>query len=204
MFQKITGRVFQEPDNVYLIAGLGNPGLTYQNNRHNVGFMVVDEIARVLGESFTRVESRALITKTAYQGRRIILSKPRTYMNLSGQAVQGLVRFYKIPVENVLIIYDEADLPFETIRIRPDGSAAGQKGMKSIIEHLGTDKVPRMRIGIGRPPGKMSTPDYVLQDFSKDQLARLPLILEQASQAALHFVTNGIAATMNAYNRTET
>ncbi|TAK14256.1 MAG: aminoacyl-tRNA hydrolase [Anaerolineae bacterium] len=188
---------------MYLLVGLGNPGLTYQNNRHNVGFMVVDEIARMLGESFTRVESRALVTKTDYQGRRIVLAKPRTYMNLSGQAVQGLSRFYKIPLEQILIIYDDADLPFETIRIRPDGSAAGQKGMKSIIEHLGTDKFPRLRVGIDRPPGKMSTPDYVLQDFSKDQLVRLPLILEQAAQAALYFVINGITSSMNQFNRTE-
>lgn len=186
-----------------LLAGLGNPGLTYQNNRHNIGFMVVDEIARRLGASFTRVEQRALITKADYLGRRILLAKPRTYMNLSGQSVGGLSRFYKIPPERILVIYDDVDLPFETIRLRPEGGSAGQKGMKSIIEHLATQEFPRLRVGVGRPPGRMATPDYVLQDFSKDQMFSLAFVVGKSAEAALAFVSEGILAAMNSYNSAE-
>ncbi|MBI3160400.1 MAG: aminoacyl-tRNA hydrolase [Chloroflexi bacterium] len=188
---------------MYLIVGLGNPGLKYQNNRHNVGFMVLDEIARRQGAAFTRVESRALVTKTDYRGRRLVLAKPRTYMNLSGQAVGGLARFYKIPLERLLVVYDEVDLPFEAIRARREGGSAGHNGMKSIIEHLATQEFPRLRIGIDRPPGKMATPNYVLQDFSREQLQVLPSVLERAAEAALLFVTDGIEAAMNRFNQNE-
>lgn len=201
--QSLRQRIFPEPAEMVLIAGLGNPGLTYQNNRHNIGFMVVDEIARRLGTSFTRVEQRALVAKADYLGRRILLAKPRTYMNLSGQAIGGLARFYKIPPAQVLVIFDDADLPYETIRLRHEGGSSGQKGMKSIIEHLGTQEFPRLRVGIGRPPGRMSTPDYVLQDFSKDQMLTLAFVQEKAAEAALAFAAEGIVPAMNKYNRAE-
>jgi PTH1 family peptidyl-tRNA hydrolase len=188
---------------MFLIVGLGNPGLQYQNNRHNVGYMVVDEMARRLGEAFTRVESRALVTKTDYLGRRLILAKPRTYMNLSGQSVAGLARFYKVPLERILIIYDDVDLPFEAIRMRAEGGSAGHNGMKSIIQHLASQQFPRLRIGVGRPTGRMATPDYVLQDFSRDQLDRLPAILEQAADAASLYITDGIVTAMNRFNQAD-
>jgi PTH1 family peptidyl-tRNA hydrolase len=189
-----------QADDTFLIAGLGNPGREYQHNRHNVGFMVVDQVAKQLDVEFTRVQNNALVTKAAYNGAKLILVKPRTYMNNSGKAVASLLRFYKIPPKNLLVIYDDVDLDFEIIRLRAEGGSAGQKGMQSIIQQLGTQKFPRLRVGIGRPPGKMQTPDYVLQDFSSQQREALPWMLERAAQAALGFVTTGIIQAMNDFN----
>ncbi|MBW8011612.1 MAG: aminoacyl-tRNA hydrolase [Chloroflexi bacterium] len=184
-----------------LIAGLGNPGAEYRNNRHNAGFMVLDEIASRLDEKFKRLQSNALVIKSNYKSHRLILAKPRTYMNLSGNAVAALVRFYKLPFENVLIIYDDVDLPWETIRLRASGGAAGQKGMRSIIEKLGTQAFPRMRIGISRPKGRMSTPSHVLQDFSKEELEILPFVIVRAADAAFSFVEFGVERAMNDFNQ---
>ncbi len=188
---------------IYLIAGLGNPGSDYKHSRHNVGFMVVNEIAKQLGVEFTRLQSQAMVTKGEHAGKRVILAKPRTFMNNSGQSVSALVRFYKVPQANILIIFDDADLPLETLRMRPEGGTSGQKGIKSVLQHLGTQEIPRLRVGIGRPPGKMQTPDYVLQDFSKTQQKALPFMLGRASDAALTFVAQGVVAAMNKYNRSE-
>ncbi len=184
----------------YLIAGLGNPGPEYRHNRHNVGFMLVDRLAARLGVKFTRLESKALVAKGDYEGRRVILAKPHTYMNLSGQAVGALARYYKVPLANLLIAYDDVDLPLGAIRIRPGGGSAGQKGMASIIERLGTQDIQRMRLGIGRPPGRMEAAGYVLQDFSTADLVTLDPTLDKAAEAALRFVLDGLEAAMNQYN----
>lgn len=184
----------------FLIAGLGNPGRRYQKTRHNIGFMTLDHLAKRLGESFSRVESKALVAKTAHQGFRLILVKPQTYMNDSGKAVGALVRFYKIPFENLMVVYDDVDLPTGTLRIRPGGGSAGQKGMKSIIEHLGTEDFPRLRIGIDRPPGQMEAAAYVLQSFAKDETDIIQIALERATDSILAFVTQGLEKAMNLYN----
>jgi PTH1 family peptidyl-tRNA hydrolase len=184
----------------YLIAGLGNPGREYRETRHNIGFMLVDQLAQRLGVSFSRLESKALVTKGEYQGRRLVLVKPQTYMNLSGSAVGSLVRFYKVPLANFLVAYDDVDLPLGTIRLRAEGGSAGQKGMASIIERLGTQDFPRLRLGIGRPPGRMDAAAYVLQTFKKDEADRLAATLERAVEAALVFVTSGLETAMNQYN----
>lgn len=199
---KITGERSKIEMNEYtfLIAGLGNPGREYAGNRHNVGFMLVDRLASHLGASFSRLESKALICKTEYQGKRIILAKPQTYMNLSGQAVGALVRYYKIPLERMLVAYDDVDLPLGTLRLRPGGGSAGQKGMKSIIERLGSQDFPRLRIGIDRPPGRMDAAAYVLQDFSRQQAEFLPALLDRGVEAVLVFVTLGLEAAMNQFN----
>lgn len=185
----------------YLITGLGNPGREYITNRHNVGFMLVDRLAARLETAFSRLESKALLAKTQYQGKRIILAKPQTYMNLSGQAVSSLFRFYKLPLSHVLVAYDDVDLPFGTIRLRPKGGSAGQKGMRSIIERLGSQDFPRLRIGIGRPPGRMDAAAYVLQDFSSFETKLLEEILTQGSDAVLHYITHGIESAMTIYNQ---
>lgn len=185
---------------VYLIVGLGNPGAQYRENRHNVGFMLADHVAEKLGIKFTRLESKALVTKGEFQGRRIVLAKPYTFMNLSGQPVGSLVKFYKVPLANLLVAYDDVDLPLGTVRIRPGGGSAGQKGMASIIERLGTQDFPRLRLGIGRPPGRMEAADYVLQDFSAGEKKALKPTLERAVEAALVFVVDGLEAAMNQYN----
>jgi len=186
----------------FLLVGLGNPGRKYRLNRHNVGFMLVDLISERLGVKLSRIESKALVTKVEYQGRLVILAKPQTYMNLSGQAVGALQRYYKVPFDNLLISYDDVDLPLGTIRIRPSGGAAGQKGMKSIIERLGTQEFPRLRLGVGRPPGRMRAADYVLQNFSKNESALLESVLERGTDAALIFISDGLETAMNQYNGT--
>ncbi len=196
--EKITG--IQNEIAVFLIAGLGNPGREYRENRHNVGFMLVDRLAAHLQTSFGRVESKALIAKVEHQGSRLILVKPQTFMNLSGTSVGALLRYYKIPVSNLLVAYDDVDLPFGVLRLRPDGGSAGQKGMMSIIERLGTAEFPRLRLGIDRPPGRMNAADYVLQDFSRQEAAELPQILDRAVDAALTFVASGLTTAMNQYN----
>jgi PTH1 family peptidyl-tRNA hydrolase len=184
----------------FLITGLGNPGPEYRHTRHNIGFMLVDAVAAELGVKFTRLESRALVTRGEHQGRKIILAKPQTFMNLSGQAVSAITRYYKIPINQLLVAYDDVDLPIGTIRIRPAGGSAGQKGMASIIDRLGTQDIPRLRLGIGRPPGRMEAAAYVLQPFSTSEAAAIKPVLERAAQAALRFVTHGLEAAMNEYN----
>lgn len=189
-----------QEDSRYLIVGFGNPGRQYKCNRHNVGFMLVDNLAKRLGTTFSRMESRALVTKTTYLDKRLILAKPQTYMNLSGQAVASLVKFYKIPLENLMIAYDDVDLPLGTIRLRPMGGSAGQKGMRSTIQRLGTEEFPRIRLGIDRPPGAMQAADYVLQDFSKDEIEIVNHVIDRATDATLVFVTEGLDVAMNKYN----
>ena len=184
----------------YLIVGLGNPGREYKHTRHNIGFMAVDKLAADLGIRFTKVQSKAIIGITPFEEAKLILSKPQTFMNLSGQAVSSLMRFYKVPLEQLLVIHDDIDLPLATIRIRPGGGSAGQKGLGSIIEQLGTQSFARMRIGVGRPPGRMSAPDYVLQDFDKAEQSLMERVVAEASEAARIFVRDGLETAMNKYN----
>ncbi len=184
----------------FLIVGLGNPGREYRESRHNVGFMLVDCLAERFKVAFSRLEQRALVTKADQQGRQIILAKPQTFMNLSGVSTGALMRYYKIPTSQLLVAYDDVDLPLGTLRLRPDGGSAGHKGMTSIIERLGTQEFPRMRIGIGRPPGRKEAADYVLQNFSTFEVETLTPTLERAADAALLFITQGLEAAMNQYN----
>jgi len=187
-------------DTSYLLIGLGNPGREYRDSRHNVGFMLVDRITVRLNARGMKVQSKAIVMTAIYEDRKLILAKPQTYMNLSGQSVQGLIHFYKLPLTNVLIAHDDLDIPFGTIRVRPGGGPGGQRGMASTIEKLGTQDFPRLRIGIGRPPGRMDPSAYVLQDFSRDELKILSEILDRAADAALEFVVNGLDKAMNKYN----
>jgi peptidyl-tRNA hydrolase, PTH1 family len=201
MMNVVNGIMLPETENqVYLIVGLGNPGREYKETRHNAGFMLLDRLAQRLGEKFTRLESRALVTKATYQERRLILAKPQTYMNESGKAVGALARFYKVPLDNLLVIYDEVDLPLGTLRLRPGGGSAGQKGMRSIIDRLGSETFPRLRIGIGRPPGRMDAADYVLQKFSRSEAEIAAQMLDRAVDAVLVYVTAGLDKAMNMYN----
>lgn len=184
----------------FLLIGLGNPGREYKDSRHNIGFMLIDHLAVRLNAHGMKLQSKAIVISTHYEERKIILAKPQTYMNLSGQSVQGLLHFYKIPFENLLVAHDDLDLPFGALRIRPGGGPGGQRGMASTIEKLGTQDFPRLRLGIGRPPGRMDPKDYVLQDFSKDDLKFLPEVLDRAADAALEFVMKGLNAAMNQFN----
>jgi peptidyl-tRNA hydrolase, PTH1 family len=184
----------------YLIIGLGNPGREYRDTRHNMGFMLIDSLIIRLNARGMRLQAKAIVTTATYEERKLILAKPQTYMNLSGQSIQGLIHFYKLPVENMLVAYDDLDIPFGTIRLRPGGGAGGQKGFASTIEKLGTKDIARLRLGIGRPPGRMDPSAYVLQNFSREEMKVLPEIIDRATDAVLEFVKNGLNAAMNKYN----
>ena len=184
----------------YLLIGLGNPGREYKDTRHNFGFMLIDHLAERIGARGMKVQSKSIVTSGLFEETKLILAKPQTYMNLSGHSVQGLLHFYKIPHTHLLVAHDDLDLPYGTIRIRPTGGPGGQRGMANTIELLGTKDFPRLRLGIGRPPGRMDPKDYVLQNFSKDELKLMPDLLTRASDAALEFVKNGLNAAMNKFN----
>jgi PTH1 family peptidyl-tRNA hydrolase len=183
----------------FLIVGLGNPGRKYRGNRHNIGFMAVDALAAAYNIESSKVQNKAIVGNGRIQSRNVIIAKPQTYMNNSGDAVGPLARYYKVPPENVLIVYDELDLPFGTIRLREKGGAGGHNGMRSIINHLG-ENFPRLRLGIGRPPGQMPVPAYVLQDFSKDDLPLLDDVLAEAIRAIETYLSEGIQMAMSRHN----
>lgn len=183
-----------------LIVGLGNPGREYKDTRHNVGFMLVDRLTIRLNARGMKVQSKAIVITAQHEDRKIILAKPQTFMNLSGQSLQGLLRFYKLPLENLLVVYDELDLPFCTLRIRPGGGPGGHNGIRSIIQQLGTQDFPRLRFGIDRPPGRMDAAAYVLQEFTNKELMSVSETLDKAADAALTFATQGLNAAMNKFN----
>lgn len=188
------------PENTYLLIGLGNPGREYRDTRHNVGFMLIDRLVVRLNARGMKVQAKAIVTTALHEERKLILAKPQTYMNLSGQSAHALLNFYKLPIENMLVAHDDLDIPFGTIRIRPKGGPGGQGGMASTIEQLGTKDFPRLRIGIGRPPGRMDPAAYVLQNFSREEMKMLSEIVDRAADAALTFVVDGLNKAMNKYN----
>ena len=196
MFRKDTGA----DERNYLIVGLGNPGRDYRDTRHNVGFMAVDRFCEMQGARLGKVKFQAIIGEMRIGTAKVILAKPQTFMNLSGNAVASIVRFYKIPLEQILVIHDDLDLPFGTLRLRPGGGAGGQKGLKSTIDRLGTQQFPRMRIGIGRPPGQMDAAAYVLQKFGSADQVELDFILRRAVEAIEAFVRDGLDSAMNQFN----
>ncbi len=184
----------------FLLVGLGNPGREYRETRHNVGFMVIDRLAQETGISLSRVQHKAIVGWGSIGEKKVILAKPQTYMNLSGESVAALVRFYKIPTAQLIVVHDDLDLPYGTLRIRPDGGSAGQKGMQSIISRLGTDHFPRLRFGIGRPPGSKQGASYVLHGFSAEEKKDLEYLLSRAAEALKTFVVEGLDAAMNRFN----
>ena len=185
----------------FLIVGLGNPGRKYRGNRHNIGFMALDALAAAHKIEGNKVQNKAIVANGRIQNQNVILAKPQTYMNNSGDAVGPLARYYKVAPENTLIVYDELDLPFGTIRLREQGGAGGHNGMKSVINHLGQG-FPRVRLGIGRPPGQMPVPAYVLQDFGKDEVSLLNDVLAEAVRAIETYLREGIQLAMSRHNGT--
>lgn len=184
----------------FLIIGLGNPGKEYAQSRHNVGFMILDHLAERYGVAFTRYEQKAFVVKVASEQGTLIFAKPQTYMNLSGQSVGALVRFYKVPLEQLLIVYDDIDLPFGTLRMRPGGGSGGHKGMQSIIDRLGSQDIARLRIGVGRPSNSKAAANYVLNEFNGREKLDLPLILDRAAQAVQDWIRFGLVEAMNRHN----
>lgn len=184
----------------YLIIGLGNHGNRYRNNRHNIGFMAVDRLAQSWGLSITKKQSRSLIASHKLGEQRIILAKPQTFMNESGRSAQALLSYHKISPERMMIIFDDLDLPLGTIRMRPSGGTGGHRGMRSIQGLIRSQEYPRMRLGIGRPPGRMDPADYVLQDFGMDELEILSPTLDRAVECLLRYIEDGIEEAMNGCN----
>lgn len=183
-----------------LIVGLGNPGREYAENRHNVGFDCVDLLAEKHRIALNKSQHKARLGTGQVAGRRAILAEPQTYVNSSGEAVGAVARYYKVAPEDVLVIYDDLDLPQGTIRLRPGGSSGGHNGIKSIVDHLGTQAFPRVRIGIGRPPGRMEPKDYVLQDFSAAEREGMVEVYDRVVDAVETFIREGIREAMNRFN----
>lgn len=186
----------------WMIVGLGNPGRRYADTRHNIGWMVIDELARRLPGGTERKRFDAVLAEIGIPDGRIVLLKPQTYMNLSGNAVAPAAHWYRVPPARILIVYDELDLPFGQLRLRASGSSGGHKGLASVIERMGTDRIPRLRIGIGRPE-RGSSVSYVLSRFRPEEARLVPGIIETAADAALAWQRDGIEAAMNRYNRRE-
>jgi len=188
-----------------MIVGLGNPGPEHARNRHNVGFQVLELLARRHGLPLEKVQKRARIAAgriTLPDGRdqRVVLARPMTYMNASGEAVGPLAKFYKIASHDIIVISDDLDLPLGRLRVRSGGGSGGQRGVQSIISHLGTDVFARLRIGIGRPPGSMDPAAYVLQDFTSAEEEQMTIARERAADAVLLWMAEGVMAAMNACN----
>ncbi|MEA4928659.1 MAG: aminoacyl-tRNA hydrolase [Candidatus Limiplasma sp.] len=186
---------------MYCIVGLGNPGDKYAHTRHNVGFDVLDTLAAQLGISVTRSRGGALVGEGTFRGEKVALCKPQTYMNLSGEAVSALVHWYKLPPERLLVIYDDIDLAPGWLRIRREGSAGTHNGMRSIVQCLGTEAFPRIRVGIGGKPEAFELADWVLSRYhSEEELRTAKEVYAQAAEAAQEWMRNGIDSAMNRYN----
>lgn len=187
---------------MFIIAGLGNPTLQYEGTRHNAGFDVIDALADKYNISVDYRKNRAFIGKGMIAGRKVILAKPQTYMNLSGESVRGLADYYKIDGETeLLIIYDDVSLDVGQLRIRKKGSAGGHNGIKSIIAELGTDVFPRIKVGVGEKPKQYDLADYVLGHFSKAERELMEEGYERAVRAVEMILSDGIDPAMNEYNR---
>lgn len=183
-----------------LIVGLGNPGVRYERTRHNLGFMVADQIARTLGAQFEKEQHHATTATASWRGRRALLAKPLTFMNRSGEAVRPLAHYYKIEPADILVVYDDLALPPGRLRMRRSGSAGGHNGVRSIIDCLGVESFARLRIGIGPVPPKWSGADYVLAALDADEWAEASHWVERAAEAALLWLEDGVDTAMRATN----
>lgn len=185
---------------MYIVVGLGNPGPKYEDNRHNIGFMVIDYLSRKYNFKVNKIKHKALIGECLIGMEKLILAKPQTYMNLSGESVIRIVEYYKIPMEKLILVYDDVDLKTGLIRIRYKGSSGTHNGMKSVIYLLNRDDFPRVRIGIGKPPSYMDLADYVTSDFSKDEIPIMENAVIKAADSIEEIVRNGIDSAMNKFN----
>jgi PTH1 family peptidyl-tRNA hydrolase len=182
---------------IALIVGLGNPGPGYAANRHNIGFMVVDELARRAGGRFTSHKAGADVLEAHLTGRRVVLARPRSFMNVSGSAVAGTARYFKIPPTDVVVVHDDLDLDHGVLKLKRGGGEGGHNGLRSISACLGSRDYLRVRFGIGRPPGRMDPADFVLRDFSAVQRRELDLLVDHCADAVEQLLAQGLAATQN-------
>ena len=185
----------------WLVVGLGNPGDKYENTRHNVGFLTIDRIAEEQRVPVQKLKYRALTNTVELGGAKVLLMKPVTYMHLSGEAVGEAARFYKIPPDHVLVISDDVSLPLGKLRIRKGGSAGGHNGLKNIIQHLGTDQFPRVKVGVGeKPHPDYDMADWVLSKFTGEDLKAITAAIDKAAQAAACLIAEGPDKAMNKFN----
>lgn len=185
---------------MYLIVGLGNPEPEYNKTRHNMGFDVINKLAKKYNINLNKNNFNAIYQNAIIEGEKVILVKPQTYMNSSGESVKQFVDFYKIPIENVLVIYDDMDTEIEKIRIRSKGGPGSHNGMKSLIFLLNSEEFPRIRVGIGRPKNEFDRIDYVIGHINEEEYKRLEIGQNKAVDAISYFIKNGIDNTMNKYN----
>ncbi|CRK61494.1 Peptidyl-tRNA hydrolase [Alloactinosynnema sp. L-07] len=183
-----------------IVVGLGNPGPQYDGNRHNIGFLVADELAARVGGKFKGHKAGADVLEGRLANTRVVLVKPRTYMNLSGGPVVGTARFFKAPQENLVVIHDELDLPFGAVRLKLGGGENGHNGLRSITKSLGSKEYHRVRFGIGRPPGRMDPADYVLRDFAPAERKELAFEIDRCADAVEALVSQGLEAAQNAFH----
>lgn len=186
---------------MHLVVGLGNPGREYAGNRHNVGFQVIEEVARRAGAPAARAKFGAELTEGALGGARVVLCRPMEFMNVSGQAVARAAGFWKIPPAQVVVVHDELDVPFGRLKLGTGGGAGGHNGIRSIMADLGTPDFARVRFGIGRPPPGWQGASYVLADFTRAEQKDLPDLVSLAAEAVEEIVTRGLTAAMNRFNK---
>lgn len=193
--------LFRKPACDWLIVGLGNPGENYARTRHNVGFRVIDRLAAQLGVKVDRAKFRGLYGQGSYMGLKLILLKPQTFMNNSGLSVMDAARFYKLPAERVIVLFDDISLDVGRLRVRADGSAGGHNGIKSIIGALNSQSFPRVKVGVGaKPHPDYELADWVLSNFTKDEEKLLAPVLDDAASAALELIENGVQAAASKFN----
>ena len=194
-------------DDVWLVVGLGNPGPSYAGHRHNIGYLVNDELASRMGSGFRMHKSKLaevvegrLGGAGGIGGARVVLARPRGYMNESGGPVSALAKFYKVPVDRVIAVHDELDIPFDTLRVKLGGGDNGHNGLRSMRSSLGSGEFYRVRVGIGRPPGRQSPADFVLSDYASAERKVLPFQVDRAADAVESLVTNGLNVTQSKFN----
>lgn len=193
--------------NLWCVVGLGNPGPAYAGNRHNVGQMVLDELASRVGGTFVTHRSRAAVCEARMgilpggaPGPRVILAKPLTFMNVSGGPVSALTTYYDLAPERVIVVHDEVDIPFGTIKLKIGGGEGGHNGLRDISKALGSKDYVRVRVGVGRPPGRMATADYVLKNFGSTDRKELPFLLDDAADAAELVISEGLLAAQGKFH----
>lgn len=187
-------------EETFIIVGLGNPGSKYNQTRHNIGFDVLNYLERELNLNISKIKFKGLLGEGVWREKRIVLIKPQTFMNLSGECVLEAVKWYKVPLQNLFVVYDDVDIDFGKIRIRQKGSSGTHNGMRSIIFLLKDDQFPRVRVGVGRPKMGEDMAHYVLSRFTKDQQTQLPTIIQHAGDAILWSIQNGVLDAMGRFN----
>ncbi|AEH08264.1 MULTISPECIES: aminoacyl-tRNA hydrolase [Protofrankia] len=184
----------------WLVVGLGNPGPTYAGNRHNIGFMVLDLLAERVRDRFRTHRGRADVAEARLAGVRALLAKPRSFMNVSGSPVEALRAFFKVDIGHIVVVHDELDIPFGTIRLKLGGGDNGHNGLRSVTAALGSRDYLRVRVGIGRPPGRMNPADFVLRDFSAPERKELPFLVDRAADAVESLLDRGLEVTQNTFH----